>query len=243
VVVAFVKAGLASEFRLIKLVSRLGTLLGTRPRTRDALSVLTWAFRTWKQNRTPDFDEALGTAGIWVPLANGGIGKASLAYFSAGWRDTLGNLLTDLCKEASHDKQIAGIAKTMLPDWNEWKTGSGESAQDWRDFLKIAGVRDGLPWSKGTVLRMDSANWRSLKYGSLPTRNFELELGICWRKAVNLSRDLGYQSGDYVTNGIPYLFGQASYDTMNGAARLAYGRLVTRADTGVLHFAMNQGGL
>ena len=205
--------------------------------------MLTWAFRTWKQNRTPDFDEALGTAGIWVPLANGGIGKASLAYFSAGWRDTLGNLLTDLCKEASHDKQIAGIAKTMLPDWNEWKTGSGESAQDWRDFLKIAGVRDGLPWSKGTVLRMDSANWRSLKYGSLPTRNFELELGICWRKAVNLSRDLGYQSGDYVTNGIPYLFGQASYDTMNGAARLAYGRLVTRADTGVLHFAMNQGGL
>ncbi|MHC8394082.1 ATP-binding protein [Pseudomonas sp. LB3P93] len=238
VVTAFVNAGLASEFRLINLVSRLGTLLGTRPRARDALSVLTWAFRTWKQNRTPDFDEALQTAGLWVPLASGGIGKASLAYFSAGWRDTLGNLLTDLCKEASHDKQIAGIAKTMLPDWNEWNTGPGQSAQDWRDFLKIAGVRDGLPWSKGAAVRMDSPAWQSLRYGFLPTQNFELELGICWRKAVAQSRDLGYQSGDYVTNGVPYLYGQASYDTMNGAARLAYGRLIIHALTKIPAEAM-----
>ncbi|KAE8760822.1 hypothetical protein FSO04_06240 [Paraburkholderia madseniana] len=229
VVAAFVNAGLASEFRLVQVVSRIGTLLGAGPRQRDAREALFWAFRSWRAHRSDEFDKVLRKAALWVPLAAGGIAKANQAYFSAGWRDTLGDLLTELCMEAGQERQIAGVAKHLLPTWTNWPLGR-ESAQDWRDFLRHAGVNDGLPWHRTPEVRMDCWMWSSLKSGSLGQQNFERELGVYWREEVARSTSrITFASGAYVTPGVPYLCGQDRYDTLSGPARLAYGRLAIQA--------------
>jgi hypothetical protein len=227
VVSAFVKAGLASQFKLIKVISRLGELLGPKPKKRDALAVLTWAFRSWTANRGEEFNKALAGAGLMVPRADGSMGKASTAAFSSGWRETQGDLMQELCRETADVRDFAPLAKRMLPAWEQWPVSPGDTAQDWRDFLRIAGVRDGLPWYRTGEVRMGWWQWNELRAGTLETRDFERPLGPTWRPALALERRRPtYVSGTYVSSGIPYLIGQARYDHLTGPAKLAYGRLV-----------------
>lgn len=227
VVSAFVKAGLASEFRLVRVVSRIGELLGTKPRKRDALAVLGWAFRAWRSQRSDELTKALAGAGVMVPRADGTIVKASGALFAAGWRDTQGNLLQELCREAPEERDFAAAAKRLLPPWDTWPTSPGDSAQDWRDFLRAAGVRDGLPWHRTSEVRLGWWQLRDLRAGTLEEQNFERLIGPTWRPAMTRERSAPtYVSGTYASTGMPYLAGQARYDRLNGPAKLAYARLV-----------------
>ncbi|MEE7450194.1 hypothetical protein MRF4_21620 [Methylobacterium radiotolerans] len=227
VVSAFVKSGLASEFKLVKVVSRIGELLGPKPRKRDALAVLAWAFRSWKAKRGDEFNKALASAGIMVPRADGTIIRASAALFSAGWRDTQGDLLQELCREAATERDFAALAKRLLLGWEAWPAAPGDTAQDWRDFLRAAGVLDGLPWHRTAEVKMSWWHWKELRANRLETRNFERPLGDTWRPALSLEkRGPTFVSGTYTSVGIPYLVGQARYDYLTGPAKLAYGRLI-----------------
>ncbi|WP_340523886.1 hypothetical protein [Cupriavidus necator] len=229
VVAAFVEAELAKEFQLIHVISRLGTLQGERPRARDVLAVLAWAFRMWKDHRSEEFEKALAEGSVWVPLAFGGIGRADRAYFSAGWRDTLGDLLSTLCEEAPQDPQIGVVARNLLPNWQDWPLAS-ERLQDWRDFLRHAGVKDGLPCNRTETIRMQQWQWAYLKSGGLQVQAFEKNLGGSWRAEVaRVQGSFGYQSGEYVISGIPYLCGQAGYASLSGPARSVYGQLAIHA--------------
>lgn len=227
VVSALVKSGLASEFKLVKVVSRIGELLGPKPRKRDALAVLAWAFRAWRGKRSDEFNKALAGAGIMVPRADGSIVRASATLFSTGWRETQGDLLQELCREAADERDFAALAKRLLPPWESWPAAPGDTAQDWRDFLRIAGVRDGLPWHRTAEVRLGWWQWKELRAGTLETRDFERQLGPTWRPGLLLEkRGPTFVSGTYASPGIPYLAGQARYGYLTGQAKLAYGRLV-----------------
>ncbi|RWP51051.1 ATP-binding protein [Mesorhizobium sp.] len=227
VVSKFVQAGLASEFRLVQVVSKLGELLGLRPRKRDAIAVMSWAFRSWKDQRSEEFNKALKKAGIMVPLSDGGVAKADRAFFSTGWRETLGDLLHELCLETADHREFGAISKRLLPAWHDWPALPGDTAQDWRDFLRLAGVRDGLPWFRTAEVRMSWWHWRELRAGSLDRQEFERGFDDSWRAAIAAARSQpSYVSGSYVSEGIPYLLGQPRYKDLNGPAKLAYGRLV-----------------
>ena len=227
VVSTFVKAGLASEFKLVKVVSKIGDLLGSKPRKRDAMAVLSWAFRSWKAQRREEFDKALKEAGLLVPRVDGTLCKASTVFFSAGWRDTLGDQLQELCREAADQREFSTFAKRLLLPWEEWPTASGETAQDWRDFLRAAGVRDGLPWYRTSEVRMIWWQWNALRARTLEWQDFERPLGEKWRAGLAAeSSGPTFSSGNYVSDGASYLLGQACYDDLSGPAKLAYGRLV-----------------
>ena len=227
VVSAFVKHGLASEFKLVKVISKLGDLLGAKPRKRDALAVLSWAFRSWKVQRSEEFNKALRKAGLMVPRADGTVGKASASYFSSGWRETLGDLLQELCREASDQRDFSAFAKRLLPAWEEWPTAPGDTAQEWRDFLRVADVRDGLPWLRTVEIRMNWWQWRELHAGRLERQDFERSFDGAWRPRIAAERGRPtYVSGTYVSDGAPYIIGQARYADLSGQAKLVYGRLV-----------------
>jgi hypothetical protein len=223
-----VRAGLASEFRLIQVVSKIGQLLGPRPRKRDALAVTQWAFRTWKAQRSEEFNKALRRAGIMVPVADGSLVRADTASFSGGWRETLGDLLDELLRESSGVRELASLAKRLLPAWEDWPVASGESAQDWRDFLRLAGVKDGLPWYRTREVRMSWDEWKELRSGRLESKDFERSFGPSWRPALAAERTgPTYVSRTYVSDGLPYLLGQNHYEELSGPAKLAYGRLLS----------------
>jgi hypothetical protein len=227
VVSAFVESGLASEFRLVKVVERIGELLGPKPRKRDALAVLAWAFRSWKSARGDEINKALARAGVVVPRADGTVAKASTTLFSAGWRETQGDLLQELCREAGSESAFAAMARRLLPAWEAWPTAPGDSAQDWRDFLRTAGVRDGLAWHRTPEVRLSWWQLRELRAGTLEARDFEQALGPTWRPGLSSEKQgPTFVSGTYASTGIPYLPGQSRYDHLSGPAKLAYGRLI-----------------
>jgi hypothetical protein len=223
-----VRAGLASEFRLIQVVSKIGQLLGPRPRKRDASAVMQWAFRTWKVQRGEEFGKALRRAGIMVPVADGSVVRADTAYFSAGWRETLGELLDELVREGSGVRELASLGRRLLPAWADWPAAPGESPQDWRDFLRLTGVRDGLPWHRTREVRMPWYEWNQLRSGRLESKDFERNFGASWRPALAAEHSgPSFLSRTYVSNGLPYLPGQNRYEDFNGPAKLAYGRLLS----------------
>lgn len=222
-----VRAGLASEFRLIQVVSKIGQLLGPRPKRRDAMAVLHWAFRAWKDRRGEEFDRALKKADIMVPVADGSVARSDTAFFSAGWRETLGDLLDEFLREGSSVRELAAFAKRLLPGWADWPVALGETAQDWRDFLRLAGVRDGLAWHRTPKVKMPWSDWNELRLGRLESRDFERGFGPYWRPELARERNgPTFVSGAYASDGIPYLLGQSRYEDLNGPAKLAYGRLL-----------------
>jgi hypothetical protein len=222
-----VRAGLASEFRLIQVVSKIGQLLGPRPKKRDALAVLHWAFRVWKDRRGEEFGKALKKSGILVPVADGTVARAETAFFSAGWRETLGDLLDELLREGSSVRELSSFAKRLLPGWADWPAAPGGTAQDWRDFLRLAGVRDGLPWHRTPEVRMPWYDWDALRFGRLESKDFERGFGTYWRPELTRERyGPTFVSGAYASDGIPYLLGQSRYEDFNGPAKLAFGRLL-----------------
>ena len=240
VVSAFVKHGLASEFKLVKVISKIGELLGAKPKKRDALAVLSWAFRSWKAQRSEEFNKALKRAGLMVPRADGTVAKANTAFFSAGWRETLGDLLQELCREAADQREFSAFAKRLLPVWEDWPTAPGDTAQDWRDFLRAADVRDGLPWFRTAEIRMTWWQWRELHAGRLEAQDFERSFDDAWRPRIAIERGRPtYVSGFYVSEGAPFLLGQARYNDLSGQAKLVYGRLVANLVTTLPDSAWN----
>ena len=73
----------AYDRTLLASAKSIGELLGSKPRKRDAMAVLSWAFRSWKAQRSEEFDKALKKAGLLVPRAEGTLGKAATVFFSA----------------------------------------------------------------------------------------------------------------------------------------------------------------
>ncbi|CAD5271512.1 conserved hypothetical protein [Bosea sp. 62] len=245
---ALVAAGLASQFSLVHVLGNIGKLLGARPRARDLTSALTWAFGAWKNHRTAEVEAALRSAGLRVPTGSGVHAAANATYFSAAWRDTQGDLLSEYVAAAGPvSRLVANLEKSLLPPWDVWSARMGGTSADRIAFLRVAGVRDGLFPVKYTVVRLEAWQWAQLRRGELPAQQIEMTVGPYWRKALFDAPRLNYQSRPYTFTDSWFLPGQGFYDRFTPAARHSFARLVVRylQDAPEAHFQAHlqrQGG-
>lgn len=242
VVAGLVGAGLAEVFSLPQLLSKIGRILGPTPRKAKALLALRWAFDAWSANRLPEVEKALALAGLRVPAGDETYHSAGEMRFARGWRDTQGDLLADFCDGAAAvSRTVAQVRRSLLPSWEEWPLRERGSAQDWAAFLKHAGVKDGLPALKIADEEHGPWTWRSFRSGTADKLAAERTAGPHWREAIRGSPNVPqYGSGLYSTDGsLWFLPGQAVYDRLPPAARLAFSRNVLRylTDAPAGHFS------
>ena len=225
---ALVGAGLASQFSLVHVLGSIGKLLGVRPRARDVTSALNWAFGAWKVHKTADVEAALRSAGIRVPTSSGSYAAASATYFSAGWRDTQGDLLSEYVAAAGGvSRVVANLEKSLLPTWEDWSARLSGTITDWIAFLRAAGVRDGLAPMKHAAVSLEAWDWSKLRLGTLETQPIETTVGPYWRQALSNAPGLSYQSRSYGLADAWFLPGQGVYDRFPPAARHTFAKLVT----------------
>ena len=225
-VAAFVKHGLASEFNLPHVLGRIGRLLGSKPRKRDASAALSWAFGAWKSQKSVEVETALRSSGLPVPVSDGSMIDARKAHFSSGWHGTQGEQLSEYCVLAtSHSRTVAALAKKLLLPWANWPAGSKGTQADWLTFLRLVGVQDGLKPVQQKDVGFWPWGWRSFFGDDDGTESFEANMGPYWRKALaSTYRTFGYESGQYTAH-CSYLPGQGKFEAMPADAKLAFARL------------------
>lgn len=232
VVDAFVKAGLANEYNVPKLLAQSGALLGKKPQKQSVIAALGWAFALWKDHRSNPADEALKFSNLMVPLASGKTTVASMARFSSGWRDTQGDLLAELCRDgAAVSGGVANLAASLLPSWDAWPLKDRGTAAEWIVFLGLIGVRDGLSEVYFPLSPHGPWWWNGLKQADGQATPFERRVGPEWRRELSTVPQprFAYQSNLYdPAKTLFALPGQADYGALPESARLAYAKLVVR---------------
>lgn len=238
---AFVDAGLATEFSLPRVIGGLGRLLGKRPTRQIALTAISWAFTAWKSHKSNEVEKALLTANLPVPTADGRLRLASKARFGAGWRDTVGDTLRELCNEISvSTRSTKALCDSLLGPWEEWPLRDRGTATEWVQFLRLLGVKDGLtPIFYGAVSQHVS-EWMAVRRGQGRPIAVEAHLGDTWKTALaKRQRGFGYQSGIYSTGDTLFALPlQREHAEMNDRAKKAYARLIVKAlpDLAPKHF-------
>lgn len=232
VTAAFVSAGLATEYSLPKVVAGMGRLLGKWPNRQTATAAVSWAFSAWRAHKTTELEKALPTANLPVPSAGGKPRPASASRFGAGWRDTSGDILAELCAEiGSSTRTTKNLCDSLLVAWEEWPLRERGTAADWVQFLRLLGVRDGLTPVYHKAVSQHVNHWRWLRRGGAPALAVEAQLGGTWRIAVaDAKANFGYMSGDYSTGDTLFALPlQVEHPTMSDRAKRAYARLAVRA--------------
>jgi hypothetical protein len=231
---AMFTAGLATEYSLSKVLSGMGRLLGSRPTKTVALAGLQWAFTAWKAHKSAEIEKALKVSGLQVPVVGGGSKPAGNARFGAGWRDTQGDLLAELCGAASDTLRGAKtIRESLLIPWDEWPLKDRGTGAEWLTFLKLIGVRDGLWPFYYKALTLNVWTWRGMQGPLDEGMALEKSVGPQWRQALQPSTRqprFTYQSGTYSSDETLYRLPlQGEHAEMPTRAKLAYARLVMAA--------------
>jgi hypothetical protein len=190
--------------------------------SRDALRL---AFRL---QRTRDYDQrpALRDLGLRVPCRGGWV-RAGEAHFSGFWPATMGGELERLIElSAGASNDLTAVERTLLLPPDEWPLSV--NAEDWTDFLREAGVRDGLWPITIKRARAQERGW------AFEPETVGKQVGLTepelsrWAQAV-VKNGRGPQHGRGVyRNRTPFysLPGQADYADLSHHARREYGALV-----------------
>lgn len=229
---AFVGAGLATEYSLPRVIAGMGRLLGKRPSRQTALAALNWAFGAWKSHKSNDVEKALRAAQLPVPTFEGKLRPAGGARFGAGWRDTQGDMLEELCNAAgSGSRSAKALCDSLLAPWEIWPLRERGTATEWVQFLRLLGVKDGLTpiWYKAESQWV--GDWIGLRRGYADPLTIEARLGATWRTTLQkVTRAFGYRSGYYSTGETLFALPlQAEHADMSDRAKQAYARLIVSA--------------
>lgn len=234
VATAFIQAKLATRYDLARVLARLRSLLGPRPRQATITAALGWAFHVWKNHRSPEIEQAIKGAGLSVPVVGGGHKQASKVYFGNGWRDTRGTALAEFLALVPEElASVRTLREGLLPNWEDWPLADRGSASDWVSFLGQLGVREGpVAQFFGPVARQVD-QWVSMRRSNQALIPHEAGLGPWWRVAIRSEKPWSifkYQSGQYSTEKTLYVVpGQAAQPDMEERAKLAYARLLVAA--------------
>ena len=231
VAAAFFKAKLATRYDLPRVLSRLGHLLGRRPRRASIVAALGWAFTAWRNHRTPEVEQAVRVAGLSVPVGDGSSRPARNAYFGSGWRDTRGDMLADFLAAAPDTvRSVKHLRDGLLADWEDWPLRERGSPADWVQFLRLLGVRSELGIMLLSTVSRPIDEWVQFRYSDDASLSIEPKLGPCWRAALRNDRPwsgVRYQSRNYATGETLFVIpGQAEHAAMPDKAKLAYARLL-----------------
>jgi hypothetical protein len=139
---AFISAGPATEYSLPRVIAGMGRLLGRRPTKQTMLTALGWAFGAWRTHKSIEVEKALRAAQLQVPTINGKFQVASNARFGAGWRDTQGDLLHELCEAVGTGSRAArNLRDGLVVPWDQWPLKArGRARVARRDRCDGAGV-------------------------------------------------------------------------------------------------------
>jgi hypothetical protein len=229
---AFFKAGLATEYSLPKVISRMGRLLGNRPSRQTAIEAVNWAFSAWKLHKSPEIETALKLAGLPLPCTDGKLHPANVVRFGAGWRDTRGDVLCELCEAIDDTSPSAKILKERLCiAWDQWPLRARGTATEWVNFLRLLGVIDGLTPVYYKAVTMPIEEWQKLKRPLGKAIAIEASVGPHWRDALRIGqRSFSYVSGSYSTDDTLFALPlQGTHAKMSGRAKKAYARLIVAA--------------
>ncbi len=229
---AMFDAGLATEYSLAKVISGIGRLLGSRPKKIVSLAALRWAFDAWLASKSSEVEQALRVSGLQVPVSSGSFKPANVVRFGEGWRDTQGSLLAEFCDAAAGVSRSARIMRdALLAPWESWPIRERGTAGEWRAFLNLIGVRDGL----GPVVYKAQTNavwsWSGLWSDAAQPLPIEKEVGPEWRKALRRRAPrpgFAYRSGSYSAGetlfALPF---QGEHAALPERAKHAYARLIS----------------
>lgn len=139
----FTKAGLVKRYDALEVLAEISTTFGDRPAPKRREAALKWAFEVWRAEGSRA-DKVLATADLHVETADGWR-PASEARFSEGWTLRGRNVSTYLTEASAVSPDCDAAARMLLCSEAAWIPKSASSKKDWVDFLKVAGVEDGLP--------------------------------------------------------------------------------------------------
>lgn len=230
----FFDTQLATEYSLPRVLSKVGKLLGRRPRQASIIAALGWAFAAYKSLRTPEMEQALRTANLSIPLEGGGRKSAASVYFGTGWRDTKGDLLAEFLEVAPEGaRSLKNLRDGLLTSWDKWPLKEKGTATEWVHFMRLLGVRDGLIAVRHSSIAKPMQDWVRFRSSDETPLAIEQTIGPWWRQAVrkaNPAFGFRYQSGSYQTGDSLYSFpGQAEHASMSPEAKFLFARLIAHA--------------
>jgi hypothetical protein len=199
-------------------------LQGSRSKevSRDALRL---AFRL---QRTRDYDQrpALRDLGLRVPCRGGWV-TAGAAHFSGSWPGTMGDALErliELSVGASND--LTAVERNLLLPPDEWPLSV--NAEEWTDFLRKAGVRDGLWPITIRRARAQERGWAFVPETLGKQVGLPAPVLSRWTQAVEENGQAPQHPRGLYRNRTPFyvLPGQAEYNDLSHHARSEYAALV-----------------
>ncbi len=231
---AFFDAQLATEYSLPRVLSRMGRLLGRRPKRPSIIAALGWAFAAWKAHKTPEVEHALKAANLLLPVEGGATKNAANVYFGAGWRETKGDLLSEFLEAIPNPaRSVRHLQEGLLLNWETWPHREKGTAAEWVHFMRLLGVKDGLVPVRYKSISRHVSEWVQFRSSDDATLSIEPSIGRHWRRAVRTVSPLQgfrYMSGNYETGETLYaLPGQTDHAAMSDRAKNAYAKLVVAA--------------
>src|SRR3546814_826020 len=179
-------------------------------------AALKWAFDVWRAEGSKchkvlsGIDLHVETSGGWRP--------AREARFSEGWTPQGRNLTTYLAEASAASPDCVEAAKMLVLSEAPWIPKSTPLRKEWTDFLKVVGVKDGLPLlADETVPKTGSPIyvWNSF----LKTRRDEAGRTAAW-VSTNSALDLLNPWTEYTRKGELWRFpGQLEHRKLSLEAR------------------------
>ena len=139
----FLKAGLLRRYDALQVLQSIQSTFSDKPAPKRREATLRWAFDVWRAEG-PKSEKILRAVDLHVET-RGGWRPASSARFSEGWTSEGRKLSTYLSEAAPLSPDCARAADLLLVPEPNWAPKPDGGRKQWTDFLRAAGVRDGLP--------------------------------------------------------------------------------------------------
>ncbi|MEJ1129083.1 DUF3883 domain-containing protein [Variovorax sp. CCNWLW225] len=147
VIADFIKADLLRPYDALQALRTVQSSFGDKPAPKRRESTLKWAFDVWRvegaksEKILRQIDLHVETRSGWRP--------ASQARFSDGWTPGGRRLTTYLAEAAPQSPDCQRASEFLLATEAGWAPKPESSnRKSWTEFLRAAGVRDGLPLLK-----------------------------------------------------------------------------------------------
>ena len=233
VIADFVKAGLVRRYDALEVLEAIPATFGDRAAPKRREAALKWAFEVWRAEGSK-CDKILAKVDIHVET-NGGWRPAGTARFSEGWTMHGRNLTTYLAEASALSPDCAEAAQMLLLSEASWIPKSTALRKVWTDFLKVAGVKEGLPLlADETAPKIGTPvyTWDVFLRGKEPKAG----RNALW-VAANADVDLQNPYTDYSRQGELWRFpGQIEHDALHPEARRRLAELAmvqaAQGDTG-----------
>ena len=158
---AYINADLVREYDPVEALARLGSALGKRANENRRREALTWAFEVWRSAKA-GIREALEEAQLQVPTSSGWQ-PATKTAFPSSWTSVGRKLERFLVEAADASPDCRQARDALLVKFADWPLVPGSTRHQWVDFLKLAGVVDGLnPIAGSLQKRGEGWSWNHL---------------------------------------------------------------------------------